>query len=227
MTTQVEHRTRLFNVDELHAMDNAGILSETDYHELLEGRIYVRDAGRPRLFNVDEYYAMADMGILRPDERLELINGEIVEMSPIGSKHAASVMALEYLMSAQFGRLALLSTQNPVRLDYEVEVQPDTMILKWRDDFYASGHPDPSDILLLIEVSDSTLYSDRNVKLPLYAQNDIPETWIVNIPDRVIEVHTNPSGGVYQNRQVFGPDESVSPSAFPDVSLPVSRIVPG
>ena len=225
MTTQVERRTRLFNVAELHAMDNAGILSETDYHELIGGRIYVRDAGGPRLFNVDEYYAMADMGILRPDERVELINGEIVEKLVTGPVHARTVDKLLRLLFALLGDQAWITSQNPLHLDIGSEPEPDVMILNWGDEEHLD-HPGPDDTLLLIEVSDSTLYSDRNAKLFLYAQNDVPETWIVNIPDRVIEVHTNPVGGVYQNRQVFGPDESVSPSAFPDVSLPVSRIVP-
>ena len=226
MTTQTRYPTRLFNVDEYHAMTKAGILGAGGY-ELIQGVVYAKEVGKPRLFSVDEYYAMAEAGILTHDERVELINGEIVEMSPIGSRHASAVYALDYLMSDRFGQRALVAVQGPLRLGNHAEPEPDVMILRWRDDFYASAHPGPEDVLLLIEVSDSTLDYDRNVKLEMYANAGIPETWIANIPERVVEVYTDPVNGVYTNRQVFGLGEDVSPLAFPDVSLPVSRIVPG
>ena len=227
MTTQIGQPPRLFNVDEYHAMAEAGILAEDEHLQLLGGRIVYTYADKPRLFNVDEYYAMAEAGILAPEERVELLNGEIVEMSPIGDVHAYSVDEAVYLFTIQLGERARVRSQNPVRLASNREFQPDVSILRWREDKYLSGHPMPEDVLLLIEVSDSTLDYDRNVKLAIYAEAEIPETWIANIPDQVVEVYTLPSGGVYQMRQVFSVGESVSPLAFPDVSLPVSRIVPG
>ena len=226
MTTQIRQPPRLFNVDEYHAMAKAGILGAGGY-ELIQGVVYAKGVGKPRLFSVDEYYAMAEAGIITHDERVELINGEIIEMSPIGSRHASAIYSLEYLVPSQLGGRAIAGAQNPLRLHGDVEVQPDFMILKLRDDFYATSHPGPEDVLLLIEVSDTTLDSDRNEKLPLYANAGIPEVWIANIPERVVEVYTDPVNGVYTNRQVFGLGEDVSPLAFPDVSLPVSRIVPG
>jgi Uma2 family endonuclease len=226
MTTQIKQPRRLFNVDEYYAMAKAGILGEGGY-ELIQGVVYAKGVGKPRVFSVSDYYAMAEAGILTEDERVELINGEIIEMSRIGSRHASAIYSLEYLVPGQLGGRAIAGAQNPLRLHGDVEVQPDFMILKLRDDFYASAHPGPEDVLLLIEVSDTTLDSDRNEKLPLYANAGIPETWIANIPERVVEVYTNPVNGVYTNRQVFSVGESVSPSAFPDISLPVSRIVPG
>ena len=226
MTTQIKQSRRLFNVDEYYAMAKAGILGEGGY-ELIQGVVYAKGVGKPRMFSVHDYYAMAEAGILTEDERVELINGEIIEMSPIGSRHASAVYALDYLMSDQFGQRALVAVQGPLRLGNHAEPEPDVMILRWRDDFYASAHPGPEDVLLLIEVSDTTLDSDRNEKLPLYANAGIPETWIANIPERVVEVYTDPVNGVYTNRQVFSVGESVSPKAFPDISLPVSRIVPG
>ena len=226
MTTQTKQPTRLFNVDEYYAMAEAGILTEDEHLELLNGRIVLRYEGKPRLFNVDEYYAMAEAGILAPDERVELVNGEIVTMSPIGDRHAYSVDESVYLLMTQLGERGRVRCQNPVHLDERTEVQPDIAALRWRDDRYASGHPGPADVLLIIEVSDTTLDSDRNVKLPMYAAAGIPETWIVNIPDGVVEVHTDPSDGVYRSRRVFGRGESVSLSAFPDISLSVGRIVP-
>ena len=227
MTTQIRQPPRLFNVDEYHAMAEAGILAEDEHLQLLGGRIVYTYADKPRLFNVDEYYAMAEAGILAPEERVELLDGEIVEMSPIGDVHAYSVDEAVYLFTIQLGERARVRSQNPVRLASNREFQPDVSILRWREDKYLSGHPMPEDVLLLIEVSDSTLDYDRNVKLAIYAEAEIPETWIANIPDQVVEVDTLPSNGVYQMRQVFSVGESVSPLAFPDVSLPVSRIVPG
>jgi Uma2 family endonuclease len=180
-----------------------------------------------RRFTVEEFYAMAEAGILAPDERVELLNGEVVAMSPIGDVHAYSVDEAVYLFTIQLGERARVRSQNPVRLASNREFQPDVSILRWREDKYLSGHPVPEDVLLLMEVSDSTLDYDRNVKLAIYAEAEIPETWIANIPDQVVEVYTLPSDGVYQMRRVFSVGESVSPLAFPDVSLPVSRIVPG
>ena len=181
---------------------------------------------RRRLFSVEEYYAMAEAGILCHDDRVELLAGEIIAMSPTGSRHAASVTGLNHLMTVQLGDRAVVWVQNPVQLDSHSEPEPDVMLLRWRDDFYSSAHPGPDDVLLLIEVSDTTIEFDRNVKLSLYADARIPETWIVNIPDRVVEIYTDPSGGVYGSRRVVGQGESVSPSAFEDVSLPVSQVIP-
>ena len=227
MTTEIRRPIRLFNVDEYLAMAEAGILTEDEHLQLLGGRIVYTYADEPRLFNVDEYYAMAEAGILAPDERVELLNGEVVAMSPIGDVHAYSVDEAVYLFTIQLGERARVRSQNPVRLASNREFQPDVSILRWREDKYLSGHPVPEDVLLLMEVSDSTLDYDRNVKLAIYAEAEIPETWIANIPDQVVEVYTLPSDGVYQMRRVFSVGESVSPLAFPDVSLPVSRIVPG
>ena len=219
--------TRLFNVDEYYAMAEAGILAEGEHLELISGRIYHTYSAEPRLFDVDEYYAMSEAGILKPDERVELIDGEIIPMSPIGDRHAYSVDELNESLLTQLRGRARVRCQNPVRLDRDREIQPDIAILRLRDDSYFSGHPGPDDVLLLIEVSDSTLDYDRDVKLPMYAAAGIPETWIANIPDRQVEAYSEPSGGEYRDRRVFDQGESVRPLAFPDVSIPVRRITPG
>ena len=217
---------RLFDVDEYYAMADAGILAEGERLELIGGVIFSKYEGKPRLFDVDEYYAMADAGILSPGERVELIDGEIIPMSPIGDRHAYSVDELNELLITRLGGRARVRSQNPVRLGRDREIQPDISILRLRDDSYVSGHPVSDDVLLLIEVSDSTLDYDRDVKLPMYAAAGIPEAWIANIPGRQVEAYSEPSGGEYRNRRVFGRGESVSPLAFPDISIPVSRIVP-
>ncbi len=226
MTTRTRMPTRLFNVDEYYAMADAGILVEGDRVELIDGRIFHKYEGKPRLFNVDEYYAMADAGILAPDERVELIDGEIIPMSPIGDRHAYSVDELaEWFITRLRGR-ARVRCQNPVRLDRSFEAQPDVAILRWREDRYSSGHPGPDDILLIIEVSDTTLGYDRDVKIPMYARSGIPETWIANIRERQVEVYDHPSNGEYQRSRVLGMDETLTMPDFEDVSLPVSRIFP-
>ena len=225
MATQTQYAKRLFNADEYFAMGKAGILPEGGC-ELLGGVVYMKGVDKPWRFNVDDYYAMAEAGILSHDERVELVNGEIVEMSPIGKRHRSSVYALGHLLSLQLGDQAIVGVQNAVHLDNCREFQPDVTILRSSDDFYLSDPPGPRDVLLLIEVSDSSLSYDRDVKLSLYAGAGIPEFWIVNIPNGVVEVYTDPSDGEYRTRRVYAADESVSPTSFPDVSLPVSRIAP-
>ena len=225
-TTQTGLQPRRFNVDDYYKMGELGILPEGGC-ELLNGVVYMKGVGGPWRFSVDDYYKMAEAGILTEGERLELLNGEIVEMSPIGSKHAHSVNWLAYLLITLLGGRAWVSVQNPVRLNGHAEPEPDISLLRWRDDDeYQYDHPTPEDVLLLIEVADSSLDTDRNEKLPKYAQAGIPECWIVNIPDGVVEVYTVPIGDEYLTRRVFEAGETVSPSAFPDVSIPVDRIAP-
>ena len=225
MTTQTKLPIRRFNVHEYYKMGEAGILPEGGC-ELIGGVVYMKGVDRLWRFTVDDYYLMAEVGILTHDERVELVNGEIIQMSPMGDRHAYSVDELVDLLGYRFRGRARIRCQNPVRIDGRREVQPDIAVLKLRDDLYSSGHPGPADVLLLIEVSDTTLSYDRNVKLPMYAQFDIPETWIINIPDRLVEIYTDPSDGQYRTRHTYSPDQTVSPTAFPDVTLPVSRIVP-
>ena len=224
MTTQT--KPRLFNVDEYYAMAEAGILTEDDRVELLDGEIYEKYTdGKRRLFDVDEYYAMAAAGILSEDDRVELLDGEIVFMAPIGSRHASVVARLTHLFAALVGNRAVVWVQNPVRLDSSTEPQPDLMLLKPQDDYYSQGHPEPEDVLLLIEVSDTTVESDRGVKLPLYARSGIREVWIVDLPAQTSEVYTEPTGSVYGKSRVVGIGGELAPEALEDVSLAVKQIL--
>lgn len=179
-----------------------------------------------RRISVDEYMKMAEVGILKEGERVELIDGDIIEMSPIGNPHEASTAGSNRLLAPLFieGR-AVLRVQGHVRLDENNRPEPDLALLKWRDDLYRNQSPAPEDILLLIEVSDSTLSSDRGVKLALYARFDIPEVWIENIPDRVVEAYTNPVEGRYAESRIYRPGETITPKAFPDISLSVSELI--
>ena len=225
MTTQTTLQPRRFNVDEYYKMGELGILPEGGC-ELLDGVVYMKGVGGPWRFSVDDYYKMAEAGILTEDERLELLNGEIIEMSPIGSRHAHSVNWINHLLVTLLGTRAWISIQNPLRLNGQAEPEPDVLILRWQDDLYESDHPTPEDVFLLIEVSDTTLDKDRDEKLPMYAQAEIPECWIVNLRDGVVEIYTDPAGEEYLTRQVFEVGDGVSPSAFPDISIPVDRIAP-
>ena len=178
-----------------------------------------------RRFTVAEYYVMADAGILTENDRVELLDGEIIVMPPIRDWHAAGVKFFANTMPPALQSRAMLAVQDPVRLDDSSEPQPDVMLLRWRDDFYRSGHPEPDDVLLLIEVSDTTLSYDRNEKLPRYARAGIPEVWIANRPNRRIEAYSNPANDEYTTVRYAGPGESVAPQAFPDIVLEVSRII--
>ena len=176
-------------------------------------------------FNVDQYYRLAEVGVLQPDDRVELIEGEIIRMPPIGSPHAARVKRISYVLRSVFERRAIVSVQDPVRLDDFSEPVPDVAILKPREDFYAAHHPTPEDVLLIVEVSDSTILTDRNVKVPLYARNGIPEIWLVNLPKQVIEVYSEPAEGKYQKAVTFNPGEVLTSPTLANLSLRVEEII--
>lgn len=151
-----------------------------------------------RSISADEYERMGEAGVFPTDARLELIEGGIYEMSPIGSPHAACVDALTLIFGEAARRRFIVRVQSPIRLDDFSEPQPDLALLRWRDDFYRGAHPTPDDVLLVVEVADTTVATDRSVKLPLYAMAGITEAWIVNIPEEQIEIYTDPSGDAYR-----------------------------
>jgi Uma2 family endonuclease len=177
-----------------------------------------------RTFTVEEYRRMGEIGILSEDDRVELIEGEIVKMSPIGKRHAACVARLTQTITLMLQRAALVWTQNPVELDEYSEPQPDVVVLKPRDDFYGTAHPRPEDVLLLIEVSDTTLEYDRKIKAPLYARTGVPEVWIVNIKEERVETFANPSGGAYEMTASFSRGEEVQSRSLAALRLSVSEI---
>ena len=179
-----------------------------------------------RRFTVEEYYAMAEAGILTEDDRVELIDGVIVEMAPVGSRHVGVVNGYTRALTEAVGRRAVVQVQSPIRLDDGTEPQPDIVLLQERPDLYASGHAGPQDILLVIEVADTSVGYDRNEKLPRYARAGIPEVWLTILPDRVIEAHTEPADGRYAVRRIFAPGDTISPACFPDIALSVDEILP-
>lgn len=182
---------------------------------------------RPKRFTVEEYERMGEAGILPERPRLELIGGEIIEMNPIGIRHAAVVKWLIRLLARQLRDTAMLSVQDPLVVDDRSEPQPDVMVLRLRPDGYYSAHPRVADVLLLIEVADSTLAYDTSIKLPLYARNGVVETWIVDLIHDVIQVHTEPSPEGYRSVRVARAAETLVPRMLPEVSIRVADVLKG
>lgn len=159
-------------------------------------------------FTVTEYDRMLEHGILTEDDRVELIRGEIVQKMVIGSLHAGCVNRLTRLMNQSVHEGFIVTSQNPIRLE-DSEPEPDLCVCRYRDDFYSEAHPAAEDILLIVEVADSTLEFDRTIKRDLYAEAGIPEYWIVNLPDRCLEVFRSPLGGAYQQKQLIHAGEQL------------------
>jgi Uma2 family endonuclease len=179
-----------------------------------------------RLITVSEYYSMAESGTLSPDERVELIEGEIYRMAPIGNRHVICVNRLTRCFAILGAtEQAILSVQNPVRLSNLSEPQPDLVLFRWIADFYSAAPASPTDVLLLVEVADTSLDFDQRLKLPLYARNGVPEVWIVDLPGSCIEIHRSPQDGRFRDVRRVRRGERLSPSAFPDLDLDAAQIL--
>lgn len=161
---------------------------------------------KKRLLTVEEYHKMGEAGILQ-EKGIELIRGEIIAMSPIGSKHASCVNLLNEILFEQVGREVIISIQNPVQLGDSSEPEPDIALLKRTEGRYFTQLPGASDVLLVIEVADTSVMFDREVKLPLYAESGIPEFWLINLEENEIEVYWQPSGNAYKFRELLRPGD--------------------
>ncbi len=179
----------------------------------------------PRRFNVTEYYRMAEAGIIKPHDRVELIDGEIINLSPIGSSHAACVSRLDRLFQGLRQLKVVVTVQNPVRLNQFSEPVPDLAILRFRKNFYSARHPKPEDVLLIIEVADTTLLKDRIVKVLLYAAARVPECWLVNVVDDQVVVYSDPRGKKYRTCNEYGRGQQIISAAFPRLSVKVDDIL--
>jgi Uma2 family endonuclease len=178
-----------------------------------------------RRFTVDEYHRLAEVGILTETDRVELIDGEIVEMTPISSRHASVVKRLNALLTGRLGARAIVSVQDPIRLSKESEPQPDVVLLRPTPDFYAGSHPEPVDTFLLIEVADTSLSYDRGVKVPRYAAASVIEVWIVDIAGDAVEKYRTPVPDGYCDVVTVPRGGSLSPVAFADLALGVDEIL--
>lgn len=184
-----------------------------------------RPAPAHHRLSVDAYYRMAEAGILTDPHRVELIDGEIFDMAAIGSPYAAIVSRLGRLFARALGdEVALVILQNPLRLDAYNEPEPDVMLLRPRADGYRASHPGARDVLLLIEVSESSLAYDRDVKLPLYARFSAPEVWIVDLVGSAVEVYREPREGAYASheRQTSG---RLAPALVPGATIDVAQLL--
>lgn len=155
------------------------------------------DSPRRHRLTVEEYYRMGEAGILRPDERVELIAGEIIDVPPPGSRHAGTVKHVARLLQIAAGGAAIVQVQDPLSLDEQSEPQPDLALLRARADFYRSAHPRAADALLVIEVAETSLRYDRDVKIPLYARHGVPEAWLIDVEDRRLTRYREPRADAY------------------------------
>lgn len=163
-------------------------------------------------FTVDEYHRMGEAGVFAEDARVELINGEIVEMTPIGSRHAALVRRLDRWLQRWIGEELLVSAQQPIRIESDGEPVPDVAVLRAREDDYVGSHPTGADTLVVIEVADTSAMYDRNVKRRLYADGGVPEYWVIDLPRQSVAVYQSPRDGDFTEFHEYRGDESwVSP----------------
>lgn len=197
-------------------------MTETKIHEL-ELDLDLREARH--LFSVDEFYRMANSGIFDEKSRVELIEGEVVEMNPIGSSHAGNVKRLISLFTQKVRRDAIVDAQNPVQLSEHCQPQPDLALLRPRDDFYSESHPTPKDVLLLVEVADTSLAYDRDVKVPLYARYGILEYWLIDLSGGEVLAHSRPEDGRYRITERVKSGDTLVCRSLPDLSFEVEEIL--
>jgi Uma2 family endonuclease len=176
---------------------------------------------------VGDYYRMAEAGILPPEERVELIEGEIIDVPPPGSRHAGTIDHLVDILKEAVGRRAIVRSQNPLRLDDYTEPQPDIVLLRPRPDFYKSSHPNAKDVLLVIEVADTSLRYDRDVKVLLYARHGIPEVWLIKLDGEWLTRHRDPREGMYQQVDQPSIGSALDIAALADLRVELGEVFDG
>ncbi|MBI3359112.1 MAG: Uma2 family endonuclease [Nitrospirae bacterium] len=178
-----------------------------------------------RVFSTGEYHKMTEAGILLEDDCVELIEGEIIKMSPIGSRHAACVKRINALLNHRISGAEIVSVQDPILLSDYSEPEPDIALLKFREDFYAQSLPAAIDLLLIIEMADTSVEYDRNIKLPLYARSGIPAVWLVDLSCDAVEAYSEPVNGVYQQCDHLHRGGVLALAGFPWITLKVEEIL--
>jgi Uma2 family endonuclease len=207
MDSAVAIQRRLFNCDEFERMGPLLIVPECA--ELLDGVVTDKTGGwTPHCWTYDQYVELGRAGILNEDERLELLDGEIVCMSPIGHRHVYVVDQLTKRLSQWMSGRALLRVQSPLRFNPVEAPQPDIVLLRLHEDEYRSREAGPWDALLVVEVAETSLETDREVKGPKYARAAIPEFWLIDVNGASVTVSLNPAGGEYTDVRTYAPGES-------------------
>jgi Uma2 family endonuclease len=176
--------------------------------------------------SAEEYLRMGEAGVFAPEARLELIEGEIIEMAPIGSPHAGTVMILNRLLGRAAGDSAIVLVQSPLILGDRSVPQPDLALLRPRVDSYTRSHPSAADVLLVIEVADTTLAFDVETKIPLYARAGVVEAWVVDLQERALRVFRDPGASGYRTRFAASGDEKVAATLLPQVAVTASALFP-
>ncbi len=176
-------------------------------------------------FTVKEYYRLGEIGVLRPDDQVELLDGRVLDLPRTSPLHASVRTELSLFLIGASARRWITSVQNPIHLDDYPELRPDISLVKPVLDFYREQHPQPEHVFLLIEISQSTLDSDRSEKLPAYGRAGIPEVWLVNLVDQVVEVYREAHFTGYSSTQILRAGEQARPMAFPDVVIDVGELL--
>lgn len=184
----------------------------------------VQDFLQRHRLTTSDYHRMGEVGILAEDSRVELIEGELIDMAPIGSQHAGTVKQLSRLLNLAVGQTAIVSTQDPLTLDQHSEPEPDLMLLRPRNDFYKSSHPRPDDVLLIVEIADTSLQYDCHIKIPLCARHGIPEVWLVDLVNKTLALFSLPSKQGYQKIITPSSLNALSPERLPTVKLDLSSL---
>jgi Uma2 family endonuclease len=216
---------RRWTPDEYRRMASPAVFGPDERLDLVEGEIVLRGAGGPRLFSREEYYRLAKRGILAPDERTELIYGRIIKrMSPMGRPHSVAVGKTAAALETAFGDRFVVEDQVSIQLGSGLEPFPDVMVMPGTFDDYPDV-PLASDVLLLVEVSDTTLRYDWGTKAAMYAADSIPDYWLINLRARTLEVRRQPESGEYLSLGVYAEGESVAPLAAPDAPVRVADLL--
>ncbi|MGL5060706.1 MAG: Uma2 family endonuclease [Microcoleus sp.] len=179
-----------------------------------------------RLFTVKEYHQMIEIGILSKDDRVELIEGEIIQMAAVGTRHASCVTQLIDICQKLPENRTILDVKNHVQLSQQTELKPDAVLLKFRDNNCERLPPAASEVLLLIEITDSTSDNDRDIKIPIYARSMIPEVWAIDLTENILEVYRQPTPNGYSLILKLDRCQEIAPIAFPDFAVTVDAILP-
>ena len=221
----IQMAKRRFNVDEYHRMGDVGIFDEDSHMELLDGVVWEMHPPTKHKYTVEEYNIMIERGVLLEDDPVELIEGEIVEMSPIGIRHQACVDRLSDLLREYANKSAIVRGQGPIQLPNHSQPQPDIALLRRRGDYYGKSLPIPADVFLVVEVAETSLRYDRNVKVPLYAKEGLHEAWLIDLKHDIIEVYTKPEKGKYQIMRQAKRGETIVVEGVPGLALGVNDIL--
>lgn len=217
---------RRWTLEEYHRMSYPVIFGPEERTELIYGEVMVLHEGVPRVFTREEYYRLSKYGILKPEERTELIYGRVIlHISLLGRPHSIAISKAVDIFKVLFGSGHSVESQIPLHLSNLLDPEPDVLVLPGSSDDYSDA-PTSADVLLLLEVSDSTLRFDRSVKATMYATDGVRDYWLLNLRSRTLEVYRQPEEGLYLNLDVYHEGEAVAPLAAPNRLVRVADLLP-